>query len=251
MYVFLISCASLVERKKNYQVSKTLRSVVLRDTTWYTLYNALPHPHIPALLSTSASYLKSWLTSREKFNRWGSNGPRDGRTVMDSKRSNVRSLNFGNKELPSPGVARRRTVELYPDATGNHTPYGLVFSRWLIVTSLCSSEAPVRCFDLDADTGDDPTEEAALQLYAKHSTVLYTTSGMIFDLRCVQSARTNGERVAFVILVENFFALYALSFLRHWYNFDLTRFIQEGIPDSNHFKMLSAAHRTSRSFDVA
>lgn len=126
---------------------------------------------------------------------------------MDSKRYNARALNFGNKELPLPGVARRRTVELYPDATGNHTPYGLVFSRWLIVTSICSSEAPVRCFDLDADKGNDPAEEAPLQLYAKHSTVLYTTSGMIFDLRCVQSTRTNGERVAFVILVENFFAL--------------------------------------------
>jgi hypothetical protein len=126
---------------------------------------------------------------------------------MDNKRYNARTLNFGNKELPLPGVARRRTVELYPDATGNHTPYGLIFSRWLIVTSICSSEAPVRCFDLDADKGNDPAEEVPLQLYAKHSTVLYTTSGMIFDLRCVQSTRTNGERVAFVILVENFFAL--------------------------------------------
>ncbi|OAX43245.1 hypothetical protein K503DRAFT_853417 [Rhizopogon vinicolor AM-OR11-026] len=195
------------------RVSRTLRSTVLRDTTWYILYRALPQPRVSALLSThSASYLKSWLTSREKFDRWCTNGPRDGRIIMDSKRSNVRPLNFGNRELPSPGVARRRTVELYPDATGNHTPYGLIFSRWLVVTSLCSSEAPVRCFDLDADNGDDPAEEVALQLYAKHSTVLYTTSGMIFDLRCVQSAQINGERVAFVILVENFFALKVFQF---------------------------------------
>jgi len=132
---------------------------------------------------------------------------------MDSKKSNARTLNFGNRELPLPGVSRRRTVELYPpDATGNHTPFCLVFSRWLIVTNLCSSEAPVRCFDLDADKGDDPAEESTLQLYAKHSTVLYTTSGMIFDLRCVQSTRMNGDRVGFVILVENFFVLSVLFF---------------------------------------
>ncbi|KIK44946.1 hypothetical protein CY34DRAFT_585903 [Suillus luteus UH-Slu-Lm8-n1] len=204
---------SITDIVRLQRVSKTLRSTVLRDATWFYIYRTSSRPRIPALLSTdSATYLQSWLTSSEKFDRWCSNGPRDGKMVMDSKRYNARTLNFGNKELPLPGVARRRTVELYPDATGNHTPYGLVFSRWLIVTSICSSEAPVRCFDLDADKGNDPAEEAPLQLYAKHSTVLYTTSGMIFDLRCVQSTRTNGERVAFVILVENFFALKVFQF---------------------------------------
>ncbi|KAG0703907.1 hypothetical protein DFH29DRAFT_914655 [Suillus ampliporus] len=194
----IFSYLSVKDVVRLQRVSKTLKSTVLRDTTWYILYRTSSRPRIPALLSThSASYLQSWLTSSEKFDRWC---------------TNARTLNFGNKELPLPGVARRRTVELYPDASGNHTPYGLVFSRWLVVTSICSSEAPVRCFDLDAEKGNDPAEEAPLQLYAKHSTVLYTTSGMIFDLRCVQSTRMNGERVAFVILVENFFALKVFQF---------------------------------------
>jgi hypothetical protein len=209
----IFSFLSVTDIVRLQRVSKILRSTVLRDATWVHIYRTSSRPRIPALLSThSASYLQSWLTSSEKFDRWCSNGPRDGKMSMDNKRYNARTLNFGNKELPLPGVARRRTVELYPDATGNHTPYGLIFSRWLIVTSICSSEAPVRCFDLDADKGNDPAEEVPLQLYAKHSTVLYTTSGMIFDLRCVQSTRTNGERVAFVILVENFFALKVFQF---------------------------------------
>jgi hypothetical protein len=109
----IFSFLSVTDIVRLQRVSKILRSAVLRDATWVHIYRTSSRPRIPALLSThSASYLQSWLTSSEKFDRWCSNGPRDGKMSMDNKRYNARTLNFGNKELPLPSCSQANSRTL-------------------------------------------------------------------------------------------------------------------------------------------